>query len=481
MEIDIVPAFVVEYAAMREVIFKRYIGDRAFYRRARQVMLPIMLQNVVTNFVSLLDNIMVGQTGTASMSGVAVVGQLFFIFYLVIFGTVSGPGIYCAQFWGGKDERSFKAAFRYKLQSALVLCAICTAVMAAGGGRLVGLYLTGPEAERQEVLSYAMGYMRIMLWGTVPYTLSMVYASTLRETGRTAAPMAASWIAVFINLVLNWVLIFGKLGAPVMGVRGAAVATVISRVCEMAVNMLYSHRKRDEVLFTRRMLEGFPAPRAFLRQIARKSIPLMLNETLWCVGMATLMQIYSTRGLEVVAALNIGYVLTDLFNALAFSVGSAIGIIVGQELGAGERKKAMDTDRKLLALGVMTAAAICLVMLAVADLFPRFYNTAPEIRALAARLIRVMALVLPFDTFSHGCYFTMRSGGKTAVTFLFDSGFSWAVNVPVALLLARLTALPIVPLYALSSFTVIFKCILGAVFVHRGYWVNTLVGVDASE
>ena len=173
--------------------------------------------------------------------------------------------------------------------------------------------------------------------------------------------------------------------------------------------------------------------------------------------------------------------LTDLFNSVAFSVGTAIGIIVGQELGAGEREKAMDTDRKLLALGVMTALGICLVMLAAADLFPRFYSTTPEIRALAARLIRVMALVLPFDTFSHGCYFTMRSGGKTAVTFLFDSGFSWAINVPAAFALARITALAIVPLYALSSFTVIVKCVVGAIFVHRGYWVNTLVGTDRGE
>ena len=315
-----------------------------------------------------------------------------------------------------------------------------------------------------------------MLWGMVPYAVTTVYASTLRETGRTAVPMIASWIAVGVNLTLNWVLIFGKLGAPALGARGAAAATVISRVAEMAVNVVWSHRHRRQVRFTEDMLEGFPMDRKLLGSIAVKSVPLMLNEGLWCLGTATLMQIYSTRGIQVMAALNIGYVLMDLFNAVAFSVGTSIGILVGQELGAGETEKAVDTDRKLLAMGVGIALVLSLAGWAASGLFPRFYNTTEPVRALAASLICVMSAVLPFDCFAHGCYFTMRSGGKTAVTFLFDSAFSWAVNVPAAYLLAHHTGLGIIPVYALSSFTVLMKCAIGAVLVRRRYWVNTLTG-----
>ncbi len=217
-------------------------------------------------------------------------------------------------------------------------------------------------------------------------------------------------------------------------------------------------------------------PGGLLKSLAVKSVPLMLNEALWCVGTATLTQIYSTRGIQVVAALNIAYVLMDLFTAVSFSVGTAIGIIVGQELGAGDTEKAVDVDRKLLALGVSISLAICLVMLGGSGLFPRFYNTTEQVRTLASKLICVMALALPLDSFAHGSYFTMRSGGKTAVTFLFDSGFSWAVNVPVAFCLAHYTGLGIVAVYALSVFTVIFKCIIGGVLVHKRFWVNTLRG-----
>lgn len=452
----------------------KFIGDRAFYRRAMGIVLPIMLQNVVTNFVSLLDNIMVGQTGTASMSGVSVVGQLFFIFYLIVFGTVSGPGIFCAQFWGAGDEKNFKAAFRYKLLTALAMCLICMGVLGFFGDGLIGLYLTGTEAEVAEVMGYARSYLKIMLWGMVPYTIALVYSSTLREAGHAAVPMVASLIAVGVNLVLNWILIFGKLGAPAMGVEGAAIATVISRFVEAGVNVIWSHIRRREVLFTRRMLEGFPMGRGLLWDLFKRSTPLMINEALWCIGTATLTQIYSTRGIMVIAALNIAYVLFDVFTAIAFSVGTSIGILVGQELGAGETEKAVDTDRKLLTLGVFISVTICLVMLMTSNLFPRVYNTTEEVRSLASTLIRIMALVLPLDCFGHGCYFTMRSGGKTLVTFLFDSCFSWVVNVPFAYVLAHFTGLGIVAVYSLSVFTVIIKCILGGILVHNRYWVNTI-------
>ena len=459
---------------------RKFIGNRDFYRHIAIICLPIVLQNVVTTFVSLLDNIMVGQTGTASISGVAVVGQLFFIYNVVIFGTVSGPGIFCAQFWGARDERSFRAAFRYKLILALAVCAVLFSVLAIWGQDLVGLYLHGDPADKAEIMGYAMPYLRIMLWGMLPYAVMMAYSSTLRETGQTLVPMISSWAAVGLNLFLNWVLIFGKLGAPAMGARGAAVATVISRVCEMAVNVGWSHAHGKEVRFSHKILEGFPMPSRLLRELTSKSIPLLLNETLWCVGTATLMQIYSTRGLEVVAALQIGLVVLDLMNAVAFSVGTTIGIVVGQELGAGDVERAVDTDRKLLALGFAVAAAIGLSALGVAGWFPRLYKTTPEIRSLASKLIRVMAVALPFDCFAHGCYFTMRSGGNTAVTFLFDSVFSWVVNVPVAYMLAHFTGLGIMWVYTLSVSTVLIKCFVGAVFVHRRLWVNTFQGLRRS-
>ena len=456
----------------------KYIGNRAFYKMVLAVALPIMLQNVVSNFVSLLDNIMVGQTGTAAMSGVAVVGQLMFNYYVIIFGTVSGPGIFCAQFFGAKDGESLRASFRYKLLVALLVGAAVTVLLAFKGEALTLYFLTGEESAKAEVLRYAKAYMDIMLWGMLPFAVSSAYASTLRETGQTVVPMLGSVAAVVVNLFLNWVLIFGKLGAPAMGVVGAAVATVISRLVEMGIDVVWAHTHPDRVLFTKSVFRTFRIRRALLKDVVLRSLPLFVNEFLWSTGTSVITQVYSTKGLVVVAALNIGYVLNDLFQMAAFSIGNTIGIIVGQQLGAGETDKAVDTDRKLIAFCMVIVAVCAGLMCACAPLFPAAYNTTPEVKKLAAQLILIMAAVMPFSTLAHCSYYTLRSGGKTIVTFLFDSCFMWTVNIPVAWCAAHLTPFGILAVYALSNSTDLIKCVIGCTLVHKRVWVNNLTKVN---
>lgn len=453
---------------------RKFIGDRAFYKLALGVMLPIIAQNLITSFVSLLDNIMVGQCGTAAMSGVAVVGQLMFNYMVIIFGTVAGPGIFCAQYFGAKDEGSLRAAFRCKLILSLVVAAVCMGVIELWGDTLAGLFLNGEEAARAEVMGYAMDYADAIIWMMIPFAIASAYSSTLRETGQTMVPMVASIAAVFVNLFLNWVLIFGKLGAPELGVVGAAWATVASRVVEAGINVVYSHVHADRLLFAKGLFSRLPVHKGMLGSILRRSLPLFFNEFLWSTGCSVIMQIYCTRGLVVVAALNIAYVISDLFQMAAFSTGNTIGILVGQQLGAGELDRAVETDRKLIAFGLMVALVLAGLMCLIAPLFPRLYNTTDEVRALSSRVVMVMAALLPFSTLSHSGYFTLRSGGKTALTFIFDCGFMWLVNIPVAWCAAHLTALHILLVYAVSNGTDIIKAAIGLVLVHKGIWVNNL-------
>lgn len=463
---------------MRLVMCKgmqKFIGDKAFYKKALTVALPIILQNLVTSFVSLLDNIMVGQCGTAAMSGVAVAGQLMFNYMILVFGMVSGPGIFCAQFYGAKDAESFRASFRYKLYSALLVAGLGLAVLSVWGTELSQLFLTGEEAAKAEVMRNVQDYLGVMLWMIIPFALSNVYSSTLRETGQTFIPMLASCTAVLVNLVLNWVLIFGKLGAPALGVKGAAIATVAARVVELGIVMVWSYRHKEEVLFTKDTFQNSFGLRGRLAwDITRRSIPLFLNEFFWSTGTSVVMQVYSTRGLEVMAALNIAYVILDMFQMAAFATGNTIGILVGQELGAGELEKAVDTDRKLIAFGLAVSVVMAGLMCLVAPLFPRLYNTTDEVKSLAAHMMMVMAAVLPFSTLAHAGYFTLRSGGKTLITFIFDSCFMWVVNVPVAWCAAHLTAWPVLAVFAVASSMDVIKAAIGIYLVGKKTWVNNL-------
>lgn len=457
---------------------KKFIGDRAFYSMVLALAVPVMIQNGITNFVGLLDNIMVGQVGTEQMSGVAIANQLVFVFNLCVFGGVSGAGIFGAQFFGKGDSDGVRDILRIKLWLALVLSVAAGVVFTFWSEPLISLFLhEGSESgDLAATLLYGKQYLSLMRLLLVPFALVQAYASTLRETGETKLPMQAGVVAVLVNLVFNYLLIYGKLGFPVLGVQGAAIATILSRIVEAAIVIAWTHRNRERNPFAVGLYRTLRVPSALLGQVAVKGSPLLVNEALWSMAMTTLAQCYSLRGLAVVAAVNITSTITNLFNIVFMSLGSSIGIIVGNLLGAGRMREARDADNKLIAFSVASCLLVGAIMAVVAPLFPRLYNTTAEVRRLAGGMILISAAIMPFHAFTHATYFTLRSGGKTFVTFLFDSVFVWAVNVPIAFVLSRFTGLPILPLFAVCQSIEILKSFIGYFFVRSDVWMQNIVG-----
>ena len=346
------------------------------------------------------------------------------------------------------------------------------------GEPLISLFLhEGSESgDLAATLLYGKQYLSLMRLLFVPFALVQAYASTLRETGETKLPMQAGVVAVLVNLVFNYLLIYGKLGFPVLGVRGAAIATILSRIVEAAIVIAWTHRNRERNPFAVGLYRTLRVPSALLGQVAVKGSPLLVNEALWSMAMTTLAQCYSLRGLAVVAAVNITSTITNLFNIVFMSLGSSIGIIVGNLLGAGRMREARDADNKLIAFSVASCLLVGAIMAVVAPLFPRLYNTTAEVRRLAGGMILISAAIMPFHAFTHATYFTLRSGGKTFVTFLFDSVFVWAVNVPIAFVLSRFTGLPILPLFAVCQSIEILKSFIGYFFVRSDVWMQNIVG-----
>lgn len=458
-------------------MLKRYIGDRAFYRHVLGVAVPIIIQNGITNFVSLLDNIMVGQVGTIPMSGVSIVNNLMFVFNLCVFGAVSGAGIFTAQFHGSQDHEGIRSTFRFKVLISTLLAFLGIGIFMVGGEGLIGLYLQG-EGDAKDALmaqGYGLAYLRVMLLGLLPFALCNAYSGTLRETGQTVIPMVGGIAAVFVNLVLNYVLIFGKFGAPALGVQGAAMATVISRYVELAIVAGWTHLHKDKNPFITGAYRSLTIPMELLRGIVRKGLPLLANEFLWASGMAIMNQCYSTCGLDVVPAMNISSTLYNLGSVVYLAMGNAVGIIMGQMLGAGKSEEDVrDSNRKLFAVSVTSGVVFGTLMAAVSGLFPRIYNTTDAVRLLAAQLILVSAVMMPFNSYTNASYFTLRSGGQTLVTFLFDSCFVWVCCVPLAFILSRFTQIPILPLYMICQGTDLLKSLVGYIMVRQGKWIQNL-------
>lgn len=455
---------------------KQYIGDRVFYRSLLAVAVPIIIQNSITNFISLLDNVMVGQIGTEQMSGVSIVNQLLFVFNLCIFGALSGAGLFGAQFYGNKEYENLRHTFRYKFIISLVICIGAIGLFLLAGDPLISLYLHegGETGDLALTLEYAKKYLAVSLFGLFPFTLTQIYASSLREVKHTVPPMTAGIIGVCVNLMLNYVLIFGKFGIPAMGVEGAALATVISRFVECICVIAWTHCHTQQCPFIQGAYRSFRIPRSLVRSITITGTPLLLNETLWAAGQAMLLQCYSLRGIATVSAMNISGIAFNTFSVLYFSMGTTISILVGHRLGEGDCEKAMDDAKKMIAfstlLGVFSGILIAICSL----FFPNLYNTTEEVRTLAASFIITVAVSAPIQAILNASYFTLRSGGKTLLTFLFDSTYVWCFTIPLSYCMINFTSLPVQWVYFICYNSDIIRCVIGIILVKRGIWLNNL-------
>lgn len=456
---------------------KKFIGDKKFYKMVLLIAIPIMIQNGITNFVSLLDNIMVGQIGTNQMSGVAIANQLIFVYNLCIFGGMSGAGIFGAQFFGQNNNDGLRYVFRFKLVVGCILTVLGGVIFSMYGEPLISLYLdeSNSVADNAETLMYAMQYLQIMLVGFLPFVAVQAYASTLRETGEAVLPMIAGVVAVCVNLVLNYILILGNFGAPALGVVGAAIATVTARFVEGFIVVIWTHRHTEKNPYIEGVYKSLMIPKSLMVQILKKGTPLLINEGLWSLGMAILLQCYSVRGLEVVAGMNISNTIVNLFNVTFMALGSSVSIIVGRLLGAGNMEEAKDTDRKLIVFSIASCLVVSAIVILLAPVFPDFYNTEPLVKEYAQNFIIIAALFMPQHAFLHAAYFTLRSGGKTVITFLFDSGFMWVVSIPFAYIISRFTSWPITVVYVLCQGIEILKSIFGFILLKKGVWLNNIV------
>lgn len=456
---------------------RKLFGDKAFYRMVLAIAVPVMVQSGITQFVSLLDNLMVGRIGTEEFGGVAIANQLIFVFNLCIFGGLSGAGIFSAQYSGKNDVDGMRHVLRFKLYFVIAASVLGILILHFFGSPLISLFLHegSEEGDLVKTLNFGLDYLKIMLIGLPMYAVSQCYASSLKETGETFIPMIGSGTAVLVNLVFNYILIFGKFGFPVMGVRGAAIATVLSRVVELAIIAIWAHTHTKRFGFFSKLYSSFRVPKALTFDIIKKGSPLMFNELLWSMGMSTLTACYSMRGLATVNALNISSTVSNLFNVVFMAIGSSIAIIVGNLLGAGKFEEARDTDRKIITMSVLGCFIFGSLLAVSAKYIPNLYETTDEVKSLATSFLLICAVSMPFNAFTHGCYFTLRSGGQTKITMAFDSCFVWVICIPLAYCLANFTSIPIIPMFIICTATELIKCVIGYFFVKSDRWVKNIV------
>lgn len=448
-------------------------GPAIFYRNALGIVVPIMLQNFLTGMVSLIDNFMVAALGDAKMAGVNVANQINFIFIVIINTVCMAGGIYLSQHRGAGDKEGMKQAFRFKLLLALGVSMAHTLICLIFAEQLIGLMLGG-NTEGGEIIAEGARYLRAVSPSFIPMGITAALSTSFRDTGITKVPLAVSVAAALINTFFNWILIYGNLGAPRLEVTGAAIATVIARLAEVAAF----------IVMARRVKPGFEvAPKAllavngrFFAQIFRKSGMMLVSELSWAFSETIVTALYNGRGgAETVAGMAAGWTIANILFLVFPAIHSSTSVILGSTLGAGKLDEAKEKARWIQSgSAVLGLAALILAAATTFGIPLVFANLSPEARRVTRGLVLVIGTYLPLWCFINAQFGVSRSGGDTLMGVWVDVGITYTMFLPAALLIARFTALGPVALYALAKLSDIPKALVAAWWLRKERWVRNL-------
>lgn len=443
------------------------VFDRIFLKKVTSIALPIAAQFFITSAVNLIDVVMLGRLGEAAVAATGAVNQIFFILQLVAFGINSGASVFLSQFWGTKDLRNTRRTMGMMYLLSMVAAVVFTAASLWFPAALVSLYI-----HEAPVIALGADYLRIICL-TFPLSLiSFVLATACRCTGSVKLPMRAGFVAIVVNVTGNLLLIFGLLGFPALGVRGAAIATALSRIAECGVLLFAVYRHKMPPAARLRELLAFDRP--FITHYVKTTWPVLLNETMWSVGVSLYSVAYGKLGTDALAAVQISNTIVQLVNVFSRGLSNAAGILIGNQIGAGEESEAIRTSRRFLWLMPMTGVALCVATYAASPAFLLLYNVSPATLLLSRELLWVLGGATIVKSVTMVMIVGIcRSGGDTMFACLADVGSVWLVGVPMAFLGVYLG----LPLWAVSLCAMsedIVKIIICTPRIRSGKWVRNV-------
>ena len=442
--------------------------DKKFLSTMIRLASPIMLQNLVFSSLGLVDGLMIGQLGEEAVAAVGVANQVFFLVTLLLFGITSGTAIFTAQYWGQKDISRIQGVLGLSLLMSLIGAALFSLIAILIPSRVMGIYSTD-----QNVLMLGAPYLKIVALSYIFTAVTNSFSAALRSTENVRLPMLISLLALSLNTFLNYCLILGNLGFPALGVQGAAIATVISRLLESILLLLICYAKKLPVaariqdLINYRILP--------LQKFYSTLLPVIATELAWSFGIATYNVVYARIGTESIAAVNIAGSLDRLIFVVFFGIGNACAIMIGNRIGAGEKRLAQEYGRRFLIFAVGGAVILGAMMMALAAPLLSIYKVSPETINFTFRVLIAMAISLPVRSINMILLIgILRSGGDTRYAFFIDAGMVWMIGVPLAFLGAFVFHLPIYWVYPLILTQEIISMSLGLHRFISRRWIHAL-------
>jgi putative MATE family efflux protein len=448
-------------------------GPASFYREALSIALPVMLQQLIMSMVSLIDNFMVAGLGDAKMAAINVANQINFVYMIILLALCNAGGVYLSQYRGAGNEEGMRQAYRFKVVMALAVSAAYLVLCQAIPHRLMAVMTMG-NAAQGEIVSHGVTYMRIVSAMWLPYAISSAIGTALRDTGKVKPSLVISVAATGVNTFLNWVLIYGNLGAPRLEVAGAAIATDLARLVELLCFVVYARaRKPSFYVPPARVLR---IRLSLFREILSRSTLMLLSELTWIVSETVTTALYNGRGgAEVVAGMAAGWAIGNLFMLVFGGIQVSATVIVGGSLGANRLDEARDRARWIQSGSVVAGVVVTILATSSLLIIPVvFGNLTPSARTVARGLIAVIAVYLPLWALLNAQYAVSRSGGDMMMGFLADAATTFIIFLPAAFLLALFTPIGPVALYALVKTSDFLKLGVARWWLKKEKWVRNL-------
>lgn len=451
------------------MLIKQLFFNRSFLKNVLIIAIPMMLQQLVLSSVNMVDNLMVASLGDAAIGGVSAVNKYYVISTFATFGLCAAASVFVAQFYGAQKQEGMKQSFRFMMVSAFTLNCLFLIFGFAFKQQIVSYF-----SNDASVVSFGTSYMSIALWTLLPLSVVISMNSAIRAIESPKILIITSGIAVIVNVIFNYILIYGHFGFSAYGVQGAAMATFIARMVEMILGFFVL--KMRDYQFKTKMSQLLQIEKYLIIKILTKALPLCANEILWSFGMATIFKFYATRGVNMMSGIAIASTIADLFFILGPGLSAATTVLIAQRLGANKVEEAKEVAYRLIGVSFCLSIVLGIIMMFTSALLPIIYkNITIETCTIATTILQIQGIMFWVYLTTSQSYFILRAGGDSKSTLMMDSGFLWVVNIPMLYMVTYYTDFSYAQLYWFAQIANILKMLFSFYLVKKEKWANVLV------
>ena len=448
---------------------RKLFKDKEFFTTLVRIATPIAIQNLIASSLNMVDTVMVGQLGETQIAAVGLANQYFFLLNLLLFGVSGGASIFTAQYWGKKDIKNIRRVLGLSLISGVFASFIFTL-----GALFAPEYVLRIFSKDTMVIELGAQYLRIVGFSYVITAITFSYAFSLRSTEDAKLPMYVSALALSINTVFNYLLIFGKFGFPALGVRGAAIATVLSRVVEVITLLVVTYK--GQYVPAAKIKEMLDLSKDFIKRFYKTTIPVILNESIWSLGVTMYAIVYARMGTGVIASINIASTIERVAFVLFSGMGNACAVMLGNRIGANDEDRAFDYAKRFAILGPSIGVLIGTLLIISSPWVLSIFHVSYDVREATQKILMIMSFATPLRVFNLiNIVGILRSGGDTKYSLFIDTFGVWFIAAPLAFLGGLVWKLPIQWVYSLVIFEELFKFTFGVKRLISKKWLHNLV------